>query len=516
MSLEDLLPSKLNDFGWGPNLEEIPEKFSEIPYSPYTKEDNNPKICDWYHKKKAYPQRNQFNIKNIFFYKAAKDDKFKQGTRLNVPTIKSNKRNLRGIDNKSKLKLQERLTQEEEDRKSDRRWNKHNKAFITKAQKSKWNNMQAPRRPETREVSSFSIQSNWEKIESFEFVALNKESLTLQSDPETLKEEGRVYPIQKKMEKINTRTKINVNRRLDRTFTKKGTRDDPNIMNYAEEGAANVFAFDSVVSLLMSATRTVYSWDISVRKEKGKLYFDKREDNTTFHYLHVNETAKEVPNPKDLEGVNGKNKLSEEATTIDRQFILQSILPNPLPTNLEEFPFLNPSTDVAPCKYIYKVRDLGDDIKILIRSEVSAETDGEGGEKETVTIHTLNEFDSRVTKWNQKLDGQRGAVFATELLNNSSKISRWAAENYLADCSKLFLGFVSRNKERDSTSHSILGTQYYKTTDLFKQLGMKISQMWAVIKIIIVACMEQEDGDYIIIKEPNENKLSIYRINKKN
>ena len=151
-------------------------------------------------------------------------------------------------------------------------------------------------------------------------------------------------------------------------------------------------------------------------------------------------------------------------------------------------------------------------LKIIDRTEAVAESNL-GEETEMVTIHALNEFDPKTTQWRQKLDGQRGGVFAKELLNNSSKISKWASEAYLSECSRVLLGFVGRNKERDNQDHTILGTQYYKVTDLFRQLGMKVSQMWAIVKVFIDACMEQEDGDYVIVKDPAENKMILYRDN---
>lgn len=45
--------------------------------------------------------------------------------------------------------------------------------------------------------------------------------------------------------------------------------------------------------------------------------------------------------------------------------------------------------------------------------------------------------------WRSKLDSQRGAVLATELKNNSSKIAKWTASAILAGSDILKFGFVS-------------------------------------------------------------------------
>ena len=41
----------------------------------------------------------------------------------------------------------------------------------------------------------------------------------------------------------------------------------------------NVFITDAIMSTLMCATRSVYSWDIIVQKVGKKLFFDKRDES---------------------------------------------------------------------------------------------------------------------------------------------------------------------------------------------------------------------------------------------
>lgn len=52
-----------------------------------------------------------------------------------------------------------------------------------------------------------------------------------------------------------------------------------------------------------------------------------------------------------------------------------------------------------------------------------------------MNIKALNEWDSRYSggvDWRSKLDIQRGAVFATELKNNSCKLAKWTVCAVLA------------------------------------------------------------------------------------
>lgn len=60
----------------------------------------------------------------------------------------------------------------------------------------------------------------------------------------------------------------------------------------ASEDAARVFVTDTILTTIMCAAKSVYSWDIVVTKVGDKLFFDKRE-GSTLDLLTVNETAPE-------------------------------------------------------------------------------------------------------------------------------------------------------------------------------------------------------------------------------
>jgi translation initiation factor 3 subunit D len=59
------------------------------------------------------------------------------------------------------------------------------------------------------------------------------------------------------------------------------------------------------------------------------------------------------------------------------------------------------------------------------------------GPDQFINIKALNEWDPKYSggnhvDWRSNLDRQRGAVFATELKNNSAKIAKWALSSVLA------------------------------------------------------------------------------------
>ena len=92
----------------------------------------------------------------------------------------------------------------------------------------------------------------------------------------------------------------------------------------ASEDKATVFMTDVLLTSLMCAPRSVYSWDIVVTRAGDKLFFDKR-DGSNLDYLTVAETAPEsVLEEKD--NINGVQQLSQEATAVNQAFSQQVLL----------------------------------------------------------------------------------------------------------------------------------------------------------------------------------------------
>lgn len=91
----------------------------------------------------------------------------------------------------------------------------------------------------------------------------------------------------------------------------------------ASEDKASVFMTDVLLTSLMCAPRSVYSWDIVVTRAGDKLFFDKR-DGSNLDYLTVAETAPEsVLEEKD--NINGVQQLSQEATAVNQAFSQQAM-----------------------------------------------------------------------------------------------------------------------------------------------------------------------------------------------
>lgn len=89
---------------------------------------------------------------------------------------------------------------------------------------------------------------------------------------------GFVYPYDKSYDRISPRTPKPL-QVIERAIYNPTTTDDPMMEQLSENNAATVFATDSILSMMMCATRSVYPWDIVVVRDGDKVYFDKRPNS---------------------------------------------------------------------------------------------------------------------------------------------------------------------------------------------------------------------------------------------
>ena len=177
--------------------------------------------------------------------------------------------------------------------------------------------------------------------------------------------------------------------------------------------------------------------------------------------LTVSETAAEPPQDEGS-SLNSPRNLALEATFINHNFSQQV-----LKSDMEKykFPEENPfaeaedsdegeagestnaaKTQVASVGYRYRKWSLGNNIRLIARTEHDAVTDSNPDKDlNFMNIKALNEWDSRYSgniDWRQKLDVQRGAVLANELKHNACKLSKWTVQALLAGSDVLKFGYI--------------------------------------------------------------------------
>lgn len=248
---------------------------------------------------------------------------------------------------------------------------------------------------------------------------------------------------------------------IDRATYNVTTSSDPVIQELAERDEATIFATDSILSMLMCSTRSVYPWDIVIVRQGNKIFLDKR-DNATLDMVTVNENAADAPMEASdgaKDGINQPIALAEEATYINHNFANQVILENESKVTMpNENPFYNEAEETEPpASKVYKYRkfDLStseeEPMYLVVRTEIDAvQKNVNNGEDQFLTLKALNEFDSKAQgsggalDWRSKLVSQRGAVVATEMKNNSVKLARWTVQSILAKADLMKIGLVLR------------------------------------------------------------------------
>jgi len=251
-----------------------------------------------------------------------------------------------------------------------------------------------------------------------------------------------------------------------------------------------------------------------VRKEGGNIFFDKRPESK-IDFLSVNENWNEIQQT-DKDSVNHPTNLSREATLINHNFSQQVLSKEDSIQYKEENPFLDglgKGMVASSGAYHYRKFEL-EGIKLVARCTLNGFCKRQDKTLKMV-VRALNEFDSKLSgyvDWRQKLEAQTGAVLATEMKNNSAKLARWTAELVLTGAEELRLGFVSRISPKDSYKHSILMTKRFEPTAFARSINVKISHLWGALKTIIDLVNKQEDGNYLIMKDPNEAQLHLFDI----
>lgn len=399
-----------------------------------------------------------------------------------------------------------------------------------------WKDWDKPQR--TREPS-VNIRPEWQMLEEVDFSRLSKLNLEA-PDGEDLDSYGFLYYYDRSYDKPPVKNAERRLQALDRAAYNVTTSQDPVIHELAEKNEATVFATSDILSMLMCATRSVYSWDLVIVHQGNKIYFDKRA-GASIDLVTVNENAADAPlEVAEASGkqdqINTPSALAMEATFINHNFALQTVTESSQAkvTFAQPNPFYNEAEETEPLAskgYKYRRFDISlerDDepLQLIVRTEVDAiMKNPTGGPDQQLILKALNEFDPKAPgsggalDWRSKLASQRGAVIATEMKNNSSKLARWTTQAILAKADGMKLGFVSRANPRSAAGHVILGVVGYKPREFATQMNLNLGNGWGIVRTIvdrIRALDADEPADavkkYVLIKDPNKPVLRLYSV----
>jgi translation initiation factor 3 subunit D len=362
--------------------------------------------------------------------------------------------------------------------------------------------------------ASVSVQPDWVQVEDLDLPKLTK---SMTASTEIPQEQdvlwcGFLDAYNDAYDKVTARAPVALKRTETKEFYPVTTTDDPVLEKLAIDQVGNVFITDSILSHLMTCTRSVYPWDLVVQKlPNGTLFFDKR-DNSAFDYLTVHETSYSPPTNDEPEGINTPERLGLEATMVHQNFTQQILKRNARKDMDLPNPFFDEddSEGMEPASVAYRYRkfDLGDDITLVCRTELH----GLVKKNQYMTAFCLNEYIPSALNWRDKFDTQFGAVLANELKNNSFQLAKWTAQSLLAGADQMKIGFVSRVAPKNSYEHQILGTQFYRPKDFAQQINVQEGNMWAMIRFFIQLLKKQKDGKYVLMRDPNKAILRLFSV----
>jgi translation initiation factor 3 subunit D len=364
------------------------------------------------------------------------------------------------------------------------------------------------------------IKSDWDIIQEFDLPEL----LKLRANNPKIDDItwcGHIDAYDESYDKVTSKTARPLQKFDNRIFFNVTTMDDPVLEKLAIEGTGNVIATDSVLSLLMASPRSIYTWDIVIQKIDGIIWLDKR-DIPLLNYPSVSETAHEPPIfIEDVEDFNKPHLLADEAFYINKNFSQQILLDDNTQHTRKSFepdPFFDEAgednDEPASIAYRYRKFDLGS-IQIIARCHLHGYRTSKQGEELFHTTFCLNEWDSRYsggTEWRRKIDTQRGAVLGTELKNNSCKLAKWTAESILSGAQLMKLGYVSRTSPKQPNEHVVLATQFFKPAELAMQINLNQNNIWGIVKMVCDLLMIQDDGKYVLLKDPNKSTARLYAV----
>ncbi|CAI4221758.1 unnamed protein product [Auanema sp. JU1783] len=534
-----------NKTGWGPISVPVGVDTSG-PFQQFNKADRIGRVADWIGVDRFFRRGNDrynermygsaANAGSQFDYVHGLDENNFQLVDSSKPTQRSTQRNFRT----RQVQFRKLLQREQEKREANQTQNAKTKKTIAKEhqrQLKMWQkrggnarmnqrgigNRFTGERPKDR-LPSVQVRPEWKVIEEMDFPRLSKLSLPNVGAGQDIDghQYGSLHFYDTSIDRVTVKNSIPL-QRCGGSFYNVTTTEDPVIEQIAQSGIGNVYATDIILATLMTASRSVYSWDIVAQKVGDKLFFDKRDTggiSNPVDALTVSETSSEPPAWEGA-GINNAKDLATEALYINQNFRRQVLRRNEegFKLNKERAPFEEEGGE-SGCGYKYRKFTLSGGanqkpIDVVCRTELDGAMVGPNGTVQHITIKAFNEWDSSQSggvDWRAKLDVQKGAVLCTEIKNNTCKLAKWTIQALLANSEFIKFGYVSRFSVRNSAQHVILGTQSYRPAEFATNISLNMDNAWGVLRCIIDSCMRQPNGKYLLLKDPQSPVVRLYAL----
>ncbi|CCH43125.1 hypothetical protein BN7_2672 [Wickerhamomyces ciferrii] len=516
---------------WGPPAAVPNElRFSDIPYAPFSKGDKLGKAADWTANEnlnkdsKLKNQRGQRDYFHAYGASAASSFAAETTGEEEFSVVDNSKTTAPRNQNSTTVLKGRRGGNNQQSQQQQGGYQK--KTFNNRPQAGNNANQSGQRKPffggaggrrnwkddkpERVREPSVKIEDDWKLVEEVKLSKLTQLNFEVK-DGEEIDSYGSVNLYNKKIER-NAGVPLKV---IDRAFYNPSASDDPVIQSLHSQNIAKVYTTDSVITQLMCASRSVYSWDIVATKSNGTIFLDKR-DGSSIDKITVDENAIDAPSDSLDANINNAENLSLEATYINQNFLANSVLDENVIKLNKPNPFHIDSSEPLLSKgYKYKKFNLqsnaedAEPLSIVVRTEFDSK---DHTSNQTLAIKAVNEYTNTGLDWKSKFTSQRGAIIAAELKNNNNKFSKWTNQAILAGVDTIKLGFVSRSNFKDNTKHTILGVSSYRPQDLALQINLSTGNGWGIVKSFIDIISREDDGKFVILKDPNSPKLTVFKV----
>merc|ERR1711981_446053 len=86
-------------------------------------------------------------------------------------------------------------------------------------------------------------------------------------------------------------------------------------------------------------------------------------------------------------------------------------------------------------------------------------------------------------------------------------------QSQLAGADSIKLAFVTRDNFKDDKTHLLVNMESYSPEELSVQAGLNMDNCWGILKNILETLKNvKKDGQYYIVRNPNEKELNFYRV----
>ena len=155
--------------------------------------------------------------------------------------------------------------------------------------------------------ASIEIRGDWPVIAELSKNQLDKLNPIAPTLREIVTTAGEIPQYNKENDRARTQRPITINKTEAEVFNVQ-TLSDPIFQRLAKENKADIFATELAASAIMTAPKSLYSWDVVIKRYQDKIFIDKRDDQNMLDFLTVNETSNDNQ-PQDEDNINGVRQL---------------------------------------------------------------------------------------------------------------------------------------------------------------------------------------------------------------